>query len=486
MEEVSAPSPPPPPPSHHTIPADIGSKYQKLASEYSKMRAQVSVLKKAVLDEQSKVVDVKDVLKMRDHTIRKSEQETESLTFRNQQLTRRVSILQEELDSIILKNRNKGKVKGNGLDTVPAEPHLAKLSGILSEELHQKIEENARFHYQIQETEEKHRNESANLQSQIDELNRIVSGHRKVVEEIDERNAVGIEKLENERVKFESRLRVAETELRESRRKAKICEEPLQKSQGDLKCNKKNFDSDPDPKRPTKGLRLDLSENAESTSNVETSRSSPSPLNSDFQDKIRKLEQSREHWMLEYRLLNMKHEKLQKKTEELMQLSMSNGSEETPSNEPPTETSSLHQKPSAAMTSLLGRLSIGTTSDDKGSIAELRTYLVARINELVVQRQFAESKAVAFHTESCALHMRLAMAEKQKTKVHEDLTVAEENVGKITEEFQTTTNNYKAQLSTMSEHLATMNERLTAQRDEIDDLKFALNNIAGKKKTKSK
>ena len=34
--------------------ADLSSKYTKLASEYSKVRAQLSVLKKAVVDEQVK------------------------------------------------------------------------------------------------------------------------------------------------------------------------------------------------------------------------------------------------------------------------------------------------------------------------------------------------------------------------------------------------------------------------------------------------
>ena len=39
--------------------ADLSSKYTKLATEYSKVRAQLSVLKKAVVDEQVKKLSIR-------------------------------------------------------------------------------------------------------------------------------------------------------------------------------------------------------------------------------------------------------------------------------------------------------------------------------------------------------------------------------------------------------------------------------------------
>jgi len=42
------------------------------------------------------------------------------------------------------------------------------------------------------------------------------------------------------------------------------------------------------------------------------------------------------------------------------------------------------------------------------------------------------------------------------------------------DELQTTSRSYEGQLSMMSEHLAAMNERLTQQKDEIDVLKYQL------------
>lgn len=41
-----------------------------------------------------------DVMKSRDQVLRKAEQENDSLSFRNQQLTKRLTLLQEDLDEI--------------------------------------------------------------------------------------------------------------------------------------------------------------------------------------------------------------------------------------------------------------------------------------------------------------------------------------------------------------------------------------------------
>lgn len=56
------------------------------------------MLKKAVLEEQTRNAELRDVLKEKEQILRKAEQEMDSLTFRNQQLTKRVTVLQDELD----------------------------------------------------------------------------------------------------------------------------------------------------------------------------------------------------------------------------------------------------------------------------------------------------------------------------------------------------------------------------------------------------
>lgn len=56
------------------------------------------VLKKAVIDEQEKNNELQQSIKSNNQNIRRLEQEVESLMFRNQQLTKRVGVLQNELD----------------------------------------------------------------------------------------------------------------------------------------------------------------------------------------------------------------------------------------------------------------------------------------------------------------------------------------------------------------------------------------------------
>lgn len=56
------------------------------------------MLKKAVLEEQTRNAELRDILKEKEQSLRKAEQEMDSLTFRNQQLTKRVTVLQDELD----------------------------------------------------------------------------------------------------------------------------------------------------------------------------------------------------------------------------------------------------------------------------------------------------------------------------------------------------------------------------------------------------
>lgn len=63
------------------------------------------VLKKAVVDEQALNGELKESLREVEQRLRKSDQEADSLNFRNEQLTRRVTVLQEELDSLQVKRQ---------------------------------------------------------------------------------------------------------------------------------------------------------------------------------------------------------------------------------------------------------------------------------------------------------------------------------------------------------------------------------------------
>lgn len=53
---------------------------------YFQVRSQAGVLKKAVLDEQAKTTELKEIIRNQEQTLRKHDQEMESLIFRNEQV----------------------------------------------------------------------------------------------------------------------------------------------------------------------------------------------------------------------------------------------------------------------------------------------------------------------------------------------------------------------------------------------------------------
>lgn len=62
------------------------------------IKAQAIVLKKAVVEEQKQNSDLKQTIRTQEQSLRKNEQEMEALVFRNQQLTKRVTVLQDDLE----------------------------------------------------------------------------------------------------------------------------------------------------------------------------------------------------------------------------------------------------------------------------------------------------------------------------------------------------------------------------------------------------
>lgn len=117
-----------------------------------KIRAQASVLKRAVIEEQNKTSSLRETLRNKETTLRKVEQEVDSLGFRNKQLEHRVESLQEDLVSA--NNNKKGKVRAtDSFNTFTSSSNGAKIQTsiestsdpILSEEFQKKILENAKL-----------------------------------------------------------------------------------------------------------------------------------------------------------------------------------------------------------------------------------------------------------------------------------------------------------------------------------------------------
>uniref|UniRef100_A0A8C7TDU4 Protein phosphatase 1 regulatory subunit 21 n=1 Tax=Oncorhynchus mykiss TaxID=8022 RepID=A0A8C7TDU4_ONCMY len=191
------------------------------------------------------------------------------------------------------------------------------------------------------------------------------------------------------------------------------------------------------------------------------------------QEKIARLEQEKEHWLLETQLGRVRLEKESQRIQDLeTQLSSALGG----GGGSPASALSLGLG-SPALTSLddvVVGLSLCVQVGDEESREQLiKTHYMARVGELTTQLQVSDSKAVNFHAECRALAKRLALAEKSRETLTEEVKLANQNITRLQDELATTKRSYKEQLSMMSDHLCSMNETLSKQREEIDILKLS-------------
>ncbi|XP_062911694.1 protein phosphatase 1 regulatory subunit 21 isoform X2 [Mobula hypostoma] len=208
--------------------ADLQAKYQKLAQEYSKLRAQNQVLKKAVVDEQGHGASLKEELKMKDQSVRKLQQEMDSLTFRNQQLAKRVELLQEEL----VTTEAKGKKSKKCADS-PSQLNQQRQS-VFDEDLQNKIEENERLHKQVQEAQERHKRIETELRERLMVLERDAMQHHDVVDGLKQKYTDTIAKLQNDKANLEVKSHSLEREAKDCRLRAEECQQQLKNVHADL------------------------------------------------------------------------------------------------------------------------------------------------------------------------------------------------------------------------------------------------------------
>lgn len=193
--------------------SDLASKYTKLASEYSKLRAQSGVLKKAVLDEQGKISELSEALRQRDQILRKSEAEMESVNFRNQQLSKRVEILQMEMEKNRIRETSGKKGSRDHLHNQELVIASENLNSVFGEELQLKIEENERLHQRLNEIDKNHEEKVDSLQSRIRELESRLSKIEQADRAEDTKQKELIQGLKVDNVDLQSKIQELQKEL---------------------------------------------------------------------------------------------------------------------------------------------------------------------------------------------------------------------------------------------------------------------------------
>uniref|UniRef100_A0A8C3I6T9 Protein phosphatase 1 regulatory subunit 21 n=1 Tax=Chrysemys picta bellii TaxID=8478 RepID=A0A8C3I6T9_CHRPI len=192
------------------------------------LRAQNQVLKKGVMDEQANSASLKEQLKMRDQSLRKLQQEMDSLTFRNQQLAKRVELLQDELALSEAKGK-KNKKSGESSSQLSQEQ-----KSVFDEDLQKKIEENERLHIQFFEADEQHKRLESELKNRLEVLETDAAQHQAVVDSLTRKYIDTIEKLQNDKTKLEIKSQTLEREAKECRFRAEECQQQLKNLHADL------------------------------------------------------------------------------------------------------------------------------------------------------------------------------------------------------------------------------------------------------------
>ncbi|KAI4577883.1 hypothetical protein MJG53_020565, partial [Ovis ammon polii x Ovis aries] len=191
-------------------------------------------------------------------------------------------------------------------------------------------------------------------------------------------------------------------------------------------------------------------------------------------EKISKLEQEKEHWMLEAQLAKIKLEKENQRTADKLK-STSSGQVAGVAQEKAAAVTATGQEDASAkaVPDPVHSTSEVSAPDVESREDLIRNHYMTRIVELTSQLQLADSKSVHFYAECRALSKRLALAEKSKEVLTEEMKVASQNISRLQDELTTTKRSYEDQLSMMSDHLCSMNETLSKQREEIDTLKMS-------------
>uniref|UniRef100_A0A336LH22 CSON000068 protein n=1 Tax=Culicoides sonorensis TaxID=179676 RepID=A0A336LH22_CULSO len=187
--------------------SDLSTKYQKLATEYSKIRAQAGVLKRAIVEEQNKNSVIREQLRLKDASVRRLEQEVDSIGFRNKQLEHRVECLQEELQKEIKKKAGKSSSKWNSSNQ--PNNQIPEDDPIIHSEFQKKIVENAQLASTIADKNIEIQMYIDRLHDLEDQLNRKASEHvdieKRLKREIESLHAKNTE-LENKVIEGASTL----------------------------------------------------------------------------------------------------------------------------------------------------------------------------------------------------------------------------------------------------------------------------------------
>ena len=171
--------------------SDMTVKYQRLAQEYAKLKAQNQVLKKAILEAQEKSTNLQTNIQEKEQIIRRSEQEIDSSHFRCQQMVRRIESLQLELEH----KEKKSKIIDKNA-----------MSNVIDEDLRQKINENEQLHKQLYEYNTEKRQMEQRLTDDLCSAKAETKIANEALENLRQSHAQFVKQLESDKLLLEKKI----------------------------------------------------------------------------------------------------------------------------------------------------------------------------------------------------------------------------------------------------------------------------------------
>jgi len=410
--------------------SDLNTKYQKLATEYAKLRSQVVVLKKGVLDEQDKSTNLSEQLHDRETTLRKHESEMEGVLFRNQQLSKRVNVLQDEIDNLQTKSKPKWRSSNND--------EKDRADRVINEELMGKISENARLHATLDDIEKQYENTILSLQTRVQDLEseKSLMGAEKKNQQLEVAESVSHLTKENDDLR--ARVTLLERDLALKGKQNENLEVQVnilaEKNRNLENIERKDFSHQflfVDP------LLSKLQEEKDRELSSSNQRLSEALV------RLEDVERDREHWKLEHQLSQIKLQKVHNSGDKILD-----------------QDEFIHRE------------------------VEMKKAFQKRLGELVGERINSDSKTTSYFLECEALAFKVEELEEQFTQASGELNEKRDMLDRGEEEIRTMQLNYEEQLSVMSDHLAEMNSKLATQEDTIISLRQVPDPSEGKKKKK--
>ncbi|MEQ2205475.1 hypothetical protein XENOCAPTIV_031012, partial [Xenoophorus captivus] len=413
-----------------------------------------------------------DQLKQRDQSLRKQEQEMDSLSFRNQQLAKRVELLQEELAASEVRSK-KGK---------------------------------------FYEADEQHRKKEAELRARLEKLEGDTEEHQAVVDGLKTKYVETIERLQSDKARLETmilknvdcyliillvpvcsqqQLRRCQSELnRQVKQSSSVIQEKVPFN--DTKLSDYNSLNVPSHNRRHQLKARDVTNQALSfiqdlvaaLLNFHTyteQRVHIYPLDSSI-EPISPLNQkaglvaSVDNICLFYNVCRVSqvfgrmpcHRAAPQLSSPSWQLACTvfmMPLKARPQSVPYREALSNRRILTSSTESREGLTQ--QVGDEESREELIKTHYMARVGELTTQLQISDSKAVHFHSE-----VKFLVEITDLLVPHCLYFILSDIMCLMQDELTTTKRSYEDQLSMMSDHLCSMNETLSKQREEIDTLKL--------------